>query len=212
MFDWADTYLNTTSITTIGSAAGVNVTFPSTITNSLTAFKAVVKWTEVVFIIALIALGLELVLGAFTYCSRAISCVTYLLSGVASAAVIAAASLVTASSVIVIGAVESTAKFYGVTGSINTGFLACVWISAAFAMAASFFWIFTVCCCKREHHAKHRSGRDDEKPFLAPAGSYVPIHDNNVHGYNQPQYGVPRHQANGPRSNLAYEPYSHNNV
>ncbi|KAI0126535.1 SUR7 protein [Xylariales sp. AK1849] len=212
-FDWAQTYLNTSYITTIGTAAGQNITLPSEISTPLDAFKVVTKWTEVVYVIAMVALGLELFVGMFSYCSRAISCVTYLVSGIATVAVIAAAAMVTAMSAVVIGAVEGSAKVYGVTGSINTSFLATAWLGAAFAIAASSFWLFSSCCCKRDHHTNRRSRHDDEKPFMPTTGSYAPLHDNHQHGvYNQQQYGAPRHQGHNTRSDLAYEPYSHSNV
>lgn len=176
----------------------------------MTAFKTVTKWTEVVYIITMIALGLELVLGFFTYCSRAISCVTYLVSGIATLAVCATAAMVTALAVIVVGAIESTAKYYGVSGSINKNFLAAVWLGAAFAIAASLFWLFSACCCKRDPKPR-RSKNGEEKAFMT-SGAYAPIHDhnnmnNNTHGYNQ-QAWAPR-SANNARSDLAYEPYSH---
>jgi hypothetical protein len=217
-FDWASTYLNTSSLTSLSTASGYNVTLPTEITSSLKAFKAVTKWTEVVYVIAMIALGIELFIGFFTYCSRLISCLNYLISGVATAAVIATASMATAMSVVVIGAVEGTAKWYGVTGSINTQFLATVWLAVAFAMGASLFWLFSCCCCKREHHTSKRRGgaRDVEKPFLASggAGAYAPIGDQHHHntGYNS-GYGQATHNTHNTHNNNGrYEPYSHSNV
>lgn len=193
----------------------MNVTLPTEVTDSLKAFKAVAKWTEIVYVIAMLALGLELILGFFSYCSRAVSCVTYLLSGIATAAVMATAAMVTAMSVVVIGVIKSTAKYYGVTGSLNSRFLAVAWLAVAFAMASSLFWLFSACCCKREHHSRspRHGNRDVEKPFLpSNSGSYAPIGDHqNNHGAYNSSYGN-NHHNNNARSNLAYEPYSHANV
>ncbi|KAF3003392.1 hypothetical protein E8E14_008291 [Neopestalotiopsis sp. 37M] len=201
-FNWAESTFNDSYL----SASGYNITLPDEISDALTAFKTVTKWTEVVYIITMIALGLELVLGFFTYCSRAVSCVTYLVSGIATTAVCATAGMITALAVIVVGAIEGTAKAYGVTGTINTNMLAAAWLGAAFAIAASMFWLFSACCCKRDPKQRH-SKHGDEKPFLS-TGAYAPIHDhqNNNHGYNQ-QAWAPR--GNNARSDLAYEPYSH---
>ncbi|KAH8682417.1 SUR7/PalI family-domain-containing protein [Xylariales sp. PMI_506] len=211
-FDWASTYLNTTSLTSVGTDAGLNITLPSTISDSLKAFKEVTKWTEIVYIIAMLSLGIELLVGLFSYCSRAVSCITYIISGIATIFVCGAAVLMTVMAAVVIGAVEGTAKWYGVTGSIDTKFLAVVWLGAAFSIASGLFWLFSCCCCKRDHHTSRR-GRDDEKPFLPAGGSgYAPLGENRAsYGYNNPAYGAPRHQGNA-RSDLAYEPYSHSNV
>ncbi|ORY54540.1 SUR7 protein [Pseudomassariella vexata] len=209
-FNWAEAGLNTSKLTTVGSSAGVNVTLPSEVTTSLNAFITVTKWTEVVYIIAMLALGLELLFGFFTACSRGISCLTWIFSGIATIAVIAAASMMTAMSVVVVGSVEATAKYYGVSSSFNRSFLATVWMGAAFAIAAGLFWMFTICCCKPERRSNKRHMDEGEK--LVPNGAYAPLHDgNNPHAYNQQQYGVPRHQSQG-RSDLAYEPYSHSRV
>ncbi|KAK8064928.1 hypothetical protein PG994_007566 [Apiospora phragmitis] len=214
-FDWASTYLNTSSLTTVGNAAGVKVEIPKELVSSLNAFKTVTKWTEVVYVIAMIALGFELFFALFTSCSRAVSCLTWVVACVASVAVCAYAALMTAMSVVVVGAVEATAKWYGVKGNVNTSFLAVTWLGAAFALSAGLFWVFTICCCKPESRARssrsHRRADSEQEKFI-PNGSYAPLHDNRGSynaGYgHQQQYGMPPHQSGGIRHHdLAYEPY-----
>ncbi|KAK8103934.1 uncharacterized protein PG998_010967 [Apiospora kogelbergensis] len=208
-FDWAETYLNTSTLTTVGTAAGVKVELPKELVSSLNAFKSVTKWTEIVYVIAMIALGVELFFALFTSCSRAVSCLTWVIAGIASLAVCAYAALMTAMSVVVVGAVEATAKWYGVKGNVNTSFLAVTWLGAAFALAASMFWVFTICCCKPESRSRsHRRSGSDQEKFI-PNGSYAPLHDNRG-SYGQPQqpYGMPPHQSGGIRHHdMAYEPY-----
>ncbi|KYK54710.1 integral membrane protein [Drechmeria coniospora] len=216
-FDWASSKLNTTWIETFGSAAGANITLPTEIKNSLTAFRTVTKWTEVAFIVALVALGVALLSGLFATCSRGMSCLTWLVASVAAVLVGLAAGLATAMAAIVIGAVEGTARFYGVGASFDRRFLASVWIATAFAMAAGFFWIFTICCCKPER--RDRSSRADkhaagEKTF--PSKGYAPLTSDhemrgayyNPHQQSQPSQ-PPRYPSGTGRSDLAYEPYSH---
>lgn len=219
-FNWAETQLNITknNIDSLVTATGQNVTLPKEITSAISAFGSVTRWTEIVFIIAIVALGVELFLGIFASCSRVFSCITFLVAGIATVAVCAAASLATAMSVVVVGAVEGTAKFYGVKADFNTRFLAAVWIGAAFAIAAGLFWLFTICCCAPDHHSKSRkrSNHAESEKFI-PTGSYQPIHADPSYpsGYNArhsvPQYGYATN-ANTPRRDLAYEPYSHANV
>lgn len=208
-FDWASRYLNTTSLEGVGKALGQEVKLPKEVTESLKAFKEVTKWTEVVYVIAMIALGVELVFGFFTACSRAVSCCTWVFSTVAFIAVGGFAAMVTAMSVIVVGAIEASAKWYGVKGSVNTSFLAVAWLGFAFALAAGAFWIFTICCCKPERRAHKRHGSESTEKFV-PAGSYAPLHDDRAPAYNQTynqSYGPPRHQSTAPRHDMAYEPY-----
>lgn len=218
-FNWAEGALNATQddLNTLITLSGQNVTLPSGITDAVKAFGTVARWTQIVFIIAFVALALELFFGIFANCSRAFSCVAFIVSLFATVAVCGAAALSTAMSVVVVGAVEGSAKLYGVQGSFNTKFLAAVWIAAAFAIAAGFFWMFTVCCCKPDHSRRNRRSKGGEAEKLMH-GPYQPIgdHGNGYQsgGYGQqqqyPQYAhAPQSYGNGPKRDVAYEPYSH---
>ncbi|OIW24066.1 integral membrane protein [Coniochaeta ligniaria NRRL 30616] len=221
-FNWAQKELNmtTNNLKNLATSAGQSITLPKEITGAIDTFSTIAKWTEVVFIIAVVALGVELFFGIFANCSRAFSCLTFIVASVASVAVCGFAAMATAMSVIVVGAVEASAKFYGVKADFNTKYLAAVWIAAAFAIAAGFFWMFTVCCCKPDHSSR-RSGRkrhqDEQGEKLIPVGAYQPITDDHGynggynHGHANPQYGYAP-QPRAARRDLAYEPFSHSNV
>jgi hypothetical protein len=219
-FNWAEKTLNATtnSLKSIATSAGQTLTLPDEITSAISAFSSVTKWTEVVFFIAIIALAAELLFGIFANCSRAFSCITMLVAIVATVAVCAFAAMATAMSVIVTGAVEGSAKFYGVQADLNTKYLAAVWIAAAFAIAAGFFWMFTVCCCAPDHSSRrsHVKHRDNGEKFV-PVGAYQPLHEDGAyHGgygdqHSNPQYGYAPQQY-APRREGAYEPYSHSHV
>ncbi|KAI8959676.1 SUR7/PalI family-domain-containing protein [Daldinia sp. FL1419] len=202
-FNWAEEDLNTSWVDEFSKQLGSNITIPDEVNDTLSTFKTLIKWTEVVYVIAMVALGLELVVGLFTACSRLVSCLTWVISGIATAFVIAAASMMTALAVIVVGVTRGATSKYGGDASWNKNFLACIWIGVAFALGASFFWLFSICCCKPENRPyNRRSGPEGEK--FIPSGSYAPLGENRNSGYN---YGAP--QRGGARSDLAYEPYSH---
>ncbi|KAK4035398.1 SUR7/PalI family-domain-containing protein [Parachaetomium inaequale] len=210
-FDWAAHALNTTTgdFNSMLTSTGLNVTLPSGITDAVKAFGTVSKWTQVVFIIASVTLGVELFFGLFANCSRAFSCVTWLIAFLAILATGAAAALATATSVIVVGAVEASSELYGIDAQLNTRFLAAVWISVAFAIAAGLFWMFTICCCKPDHSSRRsRSRHGDEAEKFIPAGNggsgYSRLGEPS--GYARQSYG-PAQQHSG-----AYEPYSHARV
>ncbi|KUI70780.1 SUR7 family protein pun1 [Cytospora mali] len=184
-YNWASnaTKAFENQLDSVASASNENVTLPDSIKTAMTTFGTVTRWTEIVFIIAFVALAASIVFGFFANCSRAFSCCTFILAAFAAVAVCAAATLATVTAAVVIGAVEGTAKAYGVTGSINTRFLATVWIAAAFAIAAAFFWMFTICCCAPDHNrsrgksagfGRTRHLDDAEKPRMTGAG-YAPL-------------------------------------
>ncbi|KAK2592157.1 hypothetical protein QQS21_010139 [Conoideocrella luteorostrata] len=226
-FDWANSALNTSKFDELVSKTGVKIQLPNEIKDALKTFRTVAKWTDVAFIIALVALGVELVLGIFANCSRVMSCLTWVVAGITAVLVGVAAGLATAMSTIVVGTVESTAKYYGVKGRIGGRFLATVWIATAFAIAAAFFWIFTICCCKPERRQKSSRSRhaDSDGEKLLPTGAYRPLSNNNFEMAGGQQSGVyhpnpgpqlhggyasaPRHPSGHGRTDLAYEPYSH---
>lgn len=211
-FNWAESVLNATAgdIKSLITLTGQNITLSKEVSDAITAFSTVARWTQIVFVIACIATGVALFFGIFANCSRIFSCVTFIIAAFATVSVCAAAALSTAMAVVVVGTVEATAKLYGVEGSFNVKFLAAVWIAAAFAIAAGFFWLFTICCCAPDRSGGRSSRRsknaDGEKLLHGP---YQPL--GNEHGYqggSYPQYSAP--QSYGPpKADVAYEPYSH---
>jgi hypothetical protein len=212
-FDWASTALNTTTgeFNSMLTATGLNVTLPTEIMDAVRAFGTVSKWTQVVFIIAYVLLGIELFFGLFANCSRAFSCVTWLVAALATIATGAAAGLATATAVIVVGAMEASAKIYGVQAEFNTRFLAAVWIGVAFAIAAGLFWMFTICCCKPDHSSRRsrsRGGEEGEKFIPSSGPGYQRLSEPGGYqgGYARQSYG------NAPQTTGAYEPYSHARV
>jgi hypothetical protein len=225
-FDWAQDRIQDDILSKFSSA----IKLPDEIDSALDVFSTVTKYTEIAFIVALAVLGLELFIGIFSNCTRIISCLTWLIGIAAIVLCIAAAGLATAMSAVVVAALKSAAKQYGVKADINTNFLACIWIGTAFAVAASLFWLFTICCCKPERRSRRDRSRDSEdREKLAPTGAYYPITaDNDMSGANtsynnqynnqqfQPSYGQDYSHApsyysgsDNNRGDIAYEPYSH---
>lgn len=225
-FNWAANATESFSamLSSVASASGTDFTLPKSISTAMDTFSTVTKWTEVVFIIAYIGLGAELLFGIFANCSRAFSCVTFIVATIATVAVCAAAALATAMAAVVVGVVEGTGKLYGVKGSINTNFLAAVWIGAAFAIAAELFWMFTICCCKPDHNSsrgrafgRNKTVADPQGEKMLPIGAYQPLHEpEHAYGHQDTSYGnhqaynagAPQYPQTG-RNDMAYEPYSH---
>jgi hypothetical protein len=219
-FNWASDALNVTAIEDLASTtSGQNVTLPKELRTSLKTFVTVNKWTEVVYLIALLTCVLELVVGIFGFCSRAASCVTYIVSGLSTISIIIASVMSTVLGAITVGSIDSTAKAYGVKASLNTSFLAITWLAAAFSIGGGLFWMFTICCCAADHHSKSpknrrsRGGEDAEK--LIPSGAYQRVDDTHYNGqqtgvyHNQGAFAVPTPNVKPTHNNGAYEPYSH---
>ncbi|KAI9640353.1 hypothetical protein NHQ30_011098 [Ciborinia camelliae] len=212
-FNWAASSLNTSSVTAAASATGVNATLPSEVEKALKTFAVVSKWTQVVYIIALIATGVELFLGIFAMCSQAASCVTYMVSGFSTTAIMAASIMATVLCSVSVGAIKTTAKAYGIQASIDTHFLVITWFAVVFSVASSFFWVFTICCCAATHNnnkssKNNRRSVNDQEKLLAQNTAYQKI-DNPETGYVGQQQGIYHPQPHQPTRTGAYEPYSH---
>lgn len=221
-FDWASHVLNDTYLNDLGASVGIkNVALPKELIGAIHTYNTVNKFTEIAFIVALVALGIELVIGIFATMSRAVSCLVYVWASFATLLVFVACGMATALATAVIGAVEATAKFYGVRANFYSNFLAVIWIGAAFTLGANLFWIFTICCCKPEHR-RNKYARDSygDSEKLIPQRGYAPLNNDHEHNgfYNNqapqrqsaPTYNAnPRYPSGAGRTDLAYEPYSH---
>lgn len=208
-------------INSVASSMGENITLPDTIKSAMDTFSTISRWTQIVFIIAFIALAAEIALGFFANCSRAFSCCTAIIGMFATVAVIAAATLATATAAVVVAAVEGTAKAYGVTGSLNSKFLSAVWVAAAFAIAAGFFWLFTICCCSPDRRRSgggasgwSRSKHADETGVIAPmsgAGGYQHLSGGNnyaqQHNNNTAYGGAAADYYGGNNDQQKFESY-----
>lgn len=222
-FNWAKSHINTTELEAFSSVTSDLISLPSDIIHSLKLFVTVDKWTQVVFIIALIALAADLLFGIFATCSRVLSCITWVIATIASIAVFGAAIMSTVLSSTVVGGVISTAKTYGAHAHVGTKFIAIAWIAVAFCMAAGLFWIFTVCCCassssssprRSKRFGKARGLGDAEKNGAMASASpaqYHPIGGQNPNyaSVPAPTHAPAHHNSGAPRSDLAYEPYAH---
>lgn len=237
-FNWASTKLNDSFLEDFASVAGQTISLPKEIQDSLKIFREGIKWTEVAYMAANVALGLELLVGVLAICSRGASCITWLVATVAATLVCISAGATTAMAVIIVGAINGVAEAYDVKSSVGTGDLAAVWIAAASAIAAAAAWIFTICCCKPDHRRDKSYKRNTADEKLLPS-SYAPLgHEHDASGgsgyYNNYDYGnsnpyynnvQPRfaqfesdHQdefydhagqaSRNERPDLAYEPYS----
>jgi hypothetical protein len=224
-WDWASKHFNTSVLDTLAEQTGLNITLPKELHDALDVFKPVTKWTQIGFVISIVALAIEFVIGIFANCTRVISCLLWLWAGITTVIVIATAALATVTASVVVGAIESVGHKYNADASVNTSFLATIWIGAAFSIAAGLFWIFTICCCKpesRDDRKARKSYNDGEK--LLPGsnrGGYGRLGDDNeMHGgmgrspQPSPGFSPAYNYGGGPqypqnaRSDLAYEPYT----
>ncbi|KAK2623832.1 hypothetical protein QTJ16_007013 [Diplocarpon rosae] len=226
-YNWAASQLNTSVLEeTASSISGGSVSLPSELKTALKTFKNVSRWTQIVYLCAIVNCAAVVFLGVFGFCSRVGSCLTFITSGIAALTIVIASVMSTVSTSLIIAAVKSTTKSYGVKGSINTSFIVTTWFAAAFSIGAALFWLVSSCCCASSHDSGsvHKSRGLSAQEKILPTGAYQRVDDsthfnngfagqhNGVYdGQQNTEYGVPmanvKPVARG--GNGAYEPYSH---
>ncbi|KAJ4250144.1 hypothetical protein NW762_011955 [Fusarium torreyae] len=200
-FDWVRKTISTGYIESADK--DIKIMLPKEISKAIQTFRSMAKGAQVVFIIAGIELAITITLGIFALCSRELTCWTWMASGLAAAFVLPSAILSTILASVSIGAVETTAKFYGVRGDINKVFIAIIWIATMFAVAANILWIFPTLCCMTEQQAS-----EDTKGLLGrnrQSSAYAPVEDDHEMQATYHNRGL----TPSPRTEVAYEPYSH---
>ncbi|KFY79638.1 hypothetical protein V501_02057 [Pseudogymnoascus sp. VKM F-4519 (FW-2642)] len=219
-FDYASNFTDTTTLEKLTSDANISVTIPDAVKTGLKTFATLVKWTEVVYIIACVTTALTVLVGIAGFFSRIGSCCTWIISGISCLAIIGFATLATVTSSVVVGALTASVKHYGVESSINTAWLAVIWIGAAASVASGLFWLFSVCCCANARKDNRHSRAGDSEKLLGTRG-YQPVHDpyqgspymgQQSGVYNQQQHAIPMHNVKAADRAQAYEPYSHHAV
>jgi len=220
-FDYASNFTNTTSITNLAAGTGLTISIPKAVQSGLSAFANLIKWTQVVFIIAGVATIITILVGIAAFFSRIGSCVTWIVSAISTAAIVAFATLATITSTSVVGILTAAAEPFGVHSSVNTTWLVIIWVGVAAAVASGLFWLFTICCCapsSGRSGKRHSRGGDSEK--VIGGKGYQPVHDpfrNEPYAgqqsgiYNQQQHAIPMNNVKTSRAQ-AYEPYSHHAV
>lgn len=215
-FDYARVF-NTTNIGNLADGTGADVEVPESIQNGLKTFATCIKWSEILFMVAIVAHAATLLVGIGACFSRVGSCVTWVVSSVALAALVGFAALTTITASVVVGTLNAAAGSFGVKASVNTAWLAVIWIGVAAGVASGIFWLVTMCCCKGSiRGGKRNSDGDSEKLMRGGLGGgkgYQPLHDPHQQPqqsgiYNQQQYAIPMSNMKASRGN-AYEPYSH---
>lgn len=168
-FDWASSSLDDYRTEGLDSTASTKITLPKEIKDSLDLFRHITKGAQVALITCLLALGVMLVVGVFGLFSATVSYLPSILACITVVLVCSAAGLVSAMAAIVMEAVETHARVYGVAGNTGARFLAIPWIGVVLVIASAVIWLVTACCSKssrRRERATFHAARSDKAASL----------------------------------------------
>ncbi|TQS37692.1 hypothetical protein Golomagni_01823 [Golovinomyces magnicellulatus] len=140
------------------ASTGTNITLPQEMKAGLTSFVFVSKLTQLLYISALVSGTAEFIFGIIAIFSRIGSCLTLLVSGIATFTVLIASIVATFQITVVTAALEGTARTFGVESKIKGQFLATTYLAVAFSVGAGVFWSLTSCCCAAGNSRGQKSG------------------------------------------------------
>jgi hypothetical protein len=82
-----------------------------------------------------------------------------------------------------VGALDTLLKPYQINLTVGTKMLAIEWIAVAFSIAASMFWLVSICCCSGRSSGGKRSSKGPEPGFTPfanrGAAAYQPLGDSH---------------------------------
>ncbi|KIW07171.1 uncharacterized protein PV09_02040 [Verruconis gallopava] len=188
--------------------SGVADLVPKEIQHGLNIYKAVSNWMFVAYTIAFFATLANIIVGLLAICSRWGSCVTTIVSSVATLFTFLSALTSTILFSVLTGTFNSVLKTYGIKLSVGTKMMSVDWLAFAASLAATLFWTVSICCCSGKSDRKRRDG---EKGYGGGKG-YQPLGDSRG-SYAQPPTNVEMSSfgAHGPYGGreTAYEPFRH---
>ncbi|GAB7358440.1 hypothetical protein MBLNU230_g2506t1 [Neophaeotheca triangularis] len=126
---------------------------------ALSTYKHVSKWMFIAYQVSLwVTLG-TIVAGILAIFSRWGSFITWILSFVSSFFSFAASLTATILFSVLTGALKGLLDPYNVEVHLGSRALAVSWLSTVFSLGATFFWLFSICCCSGRSNPHHKGQR-----------------------------------------------------
>jgi hypothetical protein len=188
-------------------------------------YQSASKWMHIAYYVAFCTTIASVLTGLLGICSRWGSCITSIVSSASTLFTILAAATSTAIFSTLVGTFDTAFRPYDIQLSLGTHMMALDWIAVVFSMAASMFWVLSICCCSGK--SNNRGGRKRESnmptaarqptfPFLNRG--YQPLGDqtqgtlpygappaHNERDVEMNDYGNSPYKGRGE----AYEPFRH---
>lgn len=100
-----------------------------------------------------------IIIGLLAICSRWGSLLTWILSVISTFFTIASVLTSTVLFSILVKALNEVLDPYGVKLTLGHNALVAGWVGVAFSVGATFFWVFSICCCSGRSNPHHKSNK-----------------------------------------------------
>lgn len=144
---------------------GQSVVIPASIQADFNKVETASHWMFAMYIVAVILIFLEVLVGFTTLCSRVGSAITAIVSFLAFLFIAAATVVAQVMFVIYRNAINNTITEFNVQASLGSAMFAFSWIATAAAAAAFIGFFFGICCGTGESRRWSRRGVEKEVPL-----------------------------------------------
>ncbi|CAK4029124.1 hypothetical protein DOTSEDRAFT_163502 [Lecanosticta acicola] len=183
---------------------------------ALEAYRKVAKWMFIAYQVSFWTTLATIVVGIFAIFSRWGSLLTWILAFVSSFFTLAAVLTSTILFPVLVSALNEALKDYGIKLELGHHALAVTWLGVAFSWAATFFWLFSICCCSgrsNPHHKNNKGGLWNAEPKGQGYGDYGArgLKVEKTGGAYEPVHHMGHDSDNVPLQNYAAQPagYGH---
>ncbi|KAK5135104.1 hypothetical protein LTR08_005629 [Meristemomyces frigidus] len=128
-------------------------------TEALDAYKHVAKWMFIAYEVSFWSTIATIVCGILAIWSRWGSLLTSIFSIVSTLFTFGAVLTSTILFGVLIGSLKTLLDPYGVKLTLGKHALVVCWLAVLFSLAATLFWLFSVCCCSGRSNPHHRSNK-----------------------------------------------------
>jgi len=141
---------------------------PKELKDGLNTYKDVAKYMFIVYVIAMVATIVELLIGISAMFSRWGSFVTTFFAAIGFFFTLAASLIATILFAALTTAFNNVFKPYGIKGGLGLPMFRTTWVAVLFSGAAAFFWFISICCCSGRSPYKTRGDQKRVKVEKTP--------------------------------------------
>jgi len=198
------------------NGTGVDNLFPSALDKGLNVYKKVSTWMFIAYTISFWVTASSIAVGIAAIFSRWGSCMTAIVSSAATLFTFLAAITSTILFSTLTGTFNTVLKPYGIHITFGTKMASLDWIAFAFSLAASLFWLISMCCCSGKSSKKHEKssgkgyGKFGGQKYERLGAGNMPHDGHNGHEMANMHGAAGSSPYKGRET--AYEPFRHERV
>lgn len=145
---------------------GIDILLPANAQQYSNIVEAASKAMWVCYVAGIVVLGIEAVIGLFSFHSRLASCCTAVIAFLAFALLLSASGLATGMFVTYRKYFNDELGQYGILASLDSKAFILTWIATGASLWSTIWWIFSICCGSTRHSNNFSRDYEEKQPFM----------------------------------------------